>query len=214
MDNLQLLVNLFSHAHENPVFAYAAVFSVLLICGFGVPIPEDISLVAGGVIAGLGYADVDTMCVVGLAGVLVGDATMFIAGRVFGERVRCFPLVAKFLTEARYEAVQDKFHRYGKRVLFVARFLPGLRSPIFLTAGMTRKIPFWRFLLLDGFAALISAPFWVYLGYYGAHKREWLLKWIHVGQSGILLILLCLLLVIAGIYVFKKKHPHTDKHPH
>lgn len=62
--------------------------------------------------------------------------------------------------------------RYSNWVLFVARFLPGLRSPIFLTAGMTRRIPFWRFLLLDGLAALISVPVWVYLGYFGAYNRD------------------------------------------
>ncbi|MCB6183583.1 DedA family protein [Leeia sp. TBRC 13508] len=212
MDNLQLLVNLFSHAHENPLFAYAAVFSVLLICGFGVPIPEDISLVAGGIIAGLGYADVNTMFFVGLAGVLVGDSMMFVAGRVYGERVRCFPLVAKFLTEARYAAVQDQFHKYGKRVLFVARFLPGLRTPIFLTAGMTRRVPFWRFLLLDGSAALISVPVWVYLGYYGAHKREWLMSWVHVGQKGILIVLAIVITATAIIYFRRKKKNSQSSH--
>lgn len=41
-------------------------FFILLICGFGVPIPEDITLVAGGIIAGLGFADVHIMVVVSL----------------------------------------------------------------------------------------------------------------------------------------------------
>jgi membrane protein DedA with SNARE-associated domain len=35
-------------------YGYVAVFLVLLACGFGLPLPEDITLVAGGVIAGLG----------------------------------------------------------------------------------------------------------------------------------------------------------------
>ena len=52
MDFLDQLIRLFA---EN---GYLAVFLVLLVSGFGVPIPEDISLVAGGIIAGLGFADV------------------------------------------------------------------------------------------------------------------------------------------------------------
>ena len=36
-------------------YGYAAVFFVLVICGFGVPIPEDLTLVTGGVISGMGY---------------------------------------------------------------------------------------------------------------------------------------------------------------
>ena len=66
-------------------YGYFTVFFILLICGFGVPIPEDITLVAGGIIAGLGFADVHTMVVVSLFGVLIGDGTMFTLGRIFGE---------------------------------------------------------------------------------------------------------------------------------
>ncbi len=75
MDFLDQLINFFT------LHGYMAVFAVLMICSLGIPIPEDISLVAGVVIAELGYADVRLMCVVGLAGVLIGDALMFLAGR-------------------------------------------------------------------------------------------------------------------------------------
>lgn len=188
MDILQLLTDFFTN------YGYVAVFFVLLICGFGVPIPEDVTLVAGGIISGLGYTNVHTMFAVGMAGVLVGDATMFTIGRVYGTKVMQVRFVARYLTEERFMAVQEKFAKYGNWVLFVARFLPGLRSPIFLTAGMTRRVSFWRFLLMDGFAALISVPVWVYLGYFGANNRDWLLTWVHRGQSGILMVL-----AVAGI---------------
>lgn len=163
-------------------FGYAAVFFVLVICGFGVPIPEDITLVTGGVIAGLGYANEHFMFLVGMLGVLVGDGLMFILGRVYGERILRFKPIAKIMTPKRYAQVQQKFDQYGNRVLFVARFLPGLRSPIFLTAGMSGKVSFWQWLLMDGFAALISVPLWVYLGYLGAENREWLMDKVHQFQ--------------------------------
>jgi membrane protein DedA with SNARE-associated domain len=60
MDILQILLDFFTG------YGYVAVFTVLLVCGFGVPIPEDITLVAGGIISGLGYADVDIMFMVGM----------------------------------------------------------------------------------------------------------------------------------------------------
>lgn len=77
-------------------YGYAAVFFILLICGFGVPIPEDITLVAGGIISGLGFADVHKMFLVCMAGVLIGDATMFMLGRIFGARILCFPPYAAY----------------------------------------------------------------------------------------------------------------------
>lgn len=179
MEILNLLLDFFTS------YGYVAVFVVLLICGFGVPIPEDITLVAGGVIAGLGYANEHWMFAVGMAGVLLGDGVMFTAGRVFGHKVLRFRLVSRILTQQRFEAVQEKFEKYGNWVLFVARFLPGLRSPIFVTAGMTRRVSYLRFLLMDGFAALISVPVWVYLGYFGAANLDHLMLLVHRGQAGI-----------------------------
>ncbi|MCL6263577.1 DedA family protein [Craterilacuibacter sp. RT1T] len=199
MDILQVLLDLFAS------YGYLAVFLVLLLCGFGLPIPEDVTLVAGGIISGLGYTDVHTMFAVGMAGVLIGDGIMFTIGRVFGDRVLQFRPIARILTKERFEAVQEKFSKYGNWVLFVARFLPGLRSPIFLTAGMTRRIPYWRFLLLDGFAALISVPVWVYLGHFGASNIDQLMVWVHRGQYGILAVLALLGLVLGGLWYWRKR---------
>ena len=184
-------------------YGYAAVFLVLFICGFGVPIPEDITLVAGGIISGLGYTNVHIMLFVGLAGVLVGDATMFCTGRLLGDAMFRNKIVAKILTPKRYELVQEKFEKHGNWLMFIARFLPGLRSPIFLTAGASRKVTFAQFILLDGFAALISVPIWVYLGYFGANQREWLMTQIKRGQSGIVFVFVALILGL-GIYLFLK----------
>lgn len=199
MEFLEHLVNFFS------TFGYLAVFSVLLVCGFGVPIPEDITLVAGGIISGLGYTNVHIMFGVGMIGVLAGDGIMFALGRFYGARILKIGFVAKFMTPARYAAVQLQFEKYGNWVLFIARFMPGLRSPIFLTAGITRKVSFLRFLLTDGLAALISVPVWVYLGYYGAHKREWLLEIVDRGQSGILIALAILVLGVVFFVLRRRK---------
>ncbi len=190
MDFLDPLIVLFTD------YGYLAVFVVLLVCGFGVPIPEDVSLVAGGIIAGLGYADLRMMCVVGLSGVLIGDSAMFLIGRHLGTRALKLRWIGRLLTPNRYARVQAKFDRHGNRMMFIARFLPGLRAAVFLTAGMTRRVGFLRFLLLDGAAALISVPVWIGLGYYGADNRDWLLAWMRRGQEGLVFGLALALLAI------------------
>ncbi|HVC16836.1 MAG TPA: DedA family protein [Rhodanobacter sp.] len=176
MDLLQQLITIFT---EN---GYIAVFIALMICGAGLPLPEDITLVAGGVIAGLGYANVHTMFALSMFGVLLGDAGIFLLGHHYGARMLKWRLVAHVLTPSRYASVQHKFDRYGNRMLFFARFLPGMRTTIYVTAGTTHRVSFLRFLLIDTLAALISVPIWVYLGYFGADNHEWLVKWLHRGQ--------------------------------
>ena len=190
MDLLQQLVTIFA---EN---GYLAVFIALMICGAGLPLPEDITLVAGGVIAGLGYANVHAMVALAMFGVLLGDCAIFLLGYRHGARILQWRFVARILTPARYAKVQEKFHRYGNRVLFIARFLPGMRTTIYLTAGMTHRVSFLRFLLLDGSAALISVPFWVYLGYFGADNHEWLATWVRRGQTSLWILVGILLLIL------------------
>ena len=170
-------------------YGYAAVFFVLVICGFGVPIPEDLTLVTGGVISGMGYTNPHIMFAVGMLGVLVGDGIMFAAGRIWGQKILRFKPIARIMTPKRYEQVQEKFDKYGNRVLFVARFLPGLRTAVFVTAGISRKVSYLRFIIMDGLAALISVPIWIYLGEYGAHNIDWLMAKMHSLQSGIFVIL-------------------------
>jgi membrane protein DedA with SNARE-associated domain len=71
-----------------------------------------------------------------------------------------------------------------------------MRTAVFITAGATHRVSFWRFLLLDGLAALISVPLWVYLGYLGADNRAWLATWIHRGQGSLWIIAGALVLLV------------------
>lgn len=186
-------------------YGYAAVFLVLVACGFGVPIPEDVTLVTGGVISGLGYTDVHVMVVVGLLGVLVGDGCMFAAGRIWGHKILQFKPIAKVMTPKRYAQVQEKFDKYGNWVLFVARFLPGLRTPIYITAGISCKVSYLRFVLMDGLAALVSVPAWIYLGEYGANNIEWLMAKVHSFQSGLFVVIGIGALVLAWFWWRKRQ---------
>lgn len=194
MDLLQHLITIFA---EN---GYIAVFIALMICGAGLPLPEDITLVAGGVIAGLGYANVHAMFGLTMFGVLLGDAAIFLLGHHYGARILQWRFVARVLTPSRYAMVQEKFARYGNRMLFFARFLPGMRTTIYLTAGTTHRVSFLRFLLIDTLAALISVPFWVYLGYFGADNHEWLMKWVSRGQSSLWMLVGLLVLTVLVLW--------------
>ena len=197
---MEFLINFFSD------YGYFAVLFVLIICGFGVPIPEDITLVSGGVISGLGYTNVHIMLVVSLFGVLLGDSTMYWLGRIYGTKILRFRPIRRFLTLERLRIVRSKFEQYGNRVLFVARFLPGLRAPIYMVAGITRRVSFIRFLLLDFFAAIISVPIWVYLGDLGASNLDWLHEQIKKGQS-----IIYILIALLAIYLVWKWHKGRKK---
>ena len=163
--------------HLISIFAqydYIAVFCVLIACGLGIPIPEDIAIVAGGVICGLSvgrpYAvNVNYMVIVSLSGVLIGDGIIFSLGRYLGPRVTRLPGLKHIITPENYAKIQEKTHKHGDKILFVARFLPGLRAPIFIISGISHRVSLLKFVIMDGSAALISVPALVYLGYFFAY---------------------------------------------
>lgn len=157
---------------------YAFVFTFLLLCGFGLPMPEDIILVTGGVLAWLASPlervtfdamvrdrGLVAMVAVGLAGILAGDTVIYWAGRRFGRRVAEIWPFRRVVTPRKLERVERLLRRRGNVVVMVARFLPGLRAPTFFTVGHSR-LPYWEFILFDGAAALVSAPLWVTLGFF------------------------------------------------
>lgn len=204
MDLLERLITFFAE------HGYIAVFMALLLCGAGLPLPEDITLVAGGVIAGLGYANVHVMVGITMVGVLAGDAGMFLAGHHYGVHMLQWRPIAWLMPPHRYAKMQDKFVRYGNRLMFFARFLPGMRTAVYITAGASHRVSFWRFLLLDGLAALISVPLWVYLGYLGADRHAWLVMWIHRGQGSLWIIGGAIVLIALALWWRRRRRRLTD----
>ena len=179
---LQWLVD---HLDEQSLLAgYAFVFGVLVFCGFGFPMPEDIVLVTGGVLAWLASPMEDValrtmfrdpgllkMCAVGLAGIVCGDSVIYLMGRRFGGHIAEHRILRRFITAEKIAKVEQLMRRRGTGVILGARFLPGLRAPAYFTAGHAR-FPYWKFIAFDGMAALISAPFWIGVGFYFGHDVE------------------------------------------
>ena len=174
---------------------YAAVLGALLLCGLGVPVPEDIVLLSGGYIASEASHPVMPMMLVGLVGIVAGDSIIFGMGRSKGIELAERTFLRRYLTPERLARVDVLFRRHGEKILVAARFLPGLRAVTFFTAGAI-KVPYWKFLVLDGLAALVSAPVWVYLGYaYGHTVLAEAKKW-----QGYILAGLAVLIVAALVY--------------
>lgn len=200
---MRVLINFLNFLTPYGPLSYFVIFAVLIGCGFGLPMPEDVILVTGGILAAREITHFWLTVTVGLLGVLVGDGTIFIMGRYFGPRLKEWRFFRWVLSPSRDELVSRTLNKYGDKVIFMARFMPGLRTPIFFTTGLY-KTPFWKFLMLDGFAALISVPLWIYVGFLFGSNLEHLEKVIKRFQTGIYTVLGAAILFFA-IYRYLKK---------
>jgi len=181
--------------------AYLGIFGVLVACGLGVPIPEDISLVTGGFLAYQGKVQLLPMIVVGFAGILCGDSIIYWAGRRVGDRVKDGKgFFGRIVTPEKRARVEGLFQKHGQKVVIVARFLPGVRAVTYFTAGSAR-MSYLRFILFDGLAALASAPLITYLGYRFGEELELVYAKIRDGQMAVLGVIVA---GLAGYLLFRR----------
>lgn len=187
------------------VGSYAVILGVLTVCGLGVPIPEDITLIAAGFLAAMGNISLAGALIAGFIGVMIGDTILFFAGRKFGRRVFELPLFRTIFTPKRIALAEKKVLRNSKFICFTARFLPGLRSPIFLTAGIMGVRPV-VFFTLDGTAALVSVPIWVVGGYWFSSHLEEALAFAKKAQASLFIGIVALIIGYVLIKRFMRKN--------
>ena len=146
-------------------YGLLAVFISLISTPIGNPVPEDISLLAGGMLAGMGQTNVWLALVVGYAGVIIGDCIAFAMGRRVGLKPGGF--LSRAVGNKQVARLQRFYERFGDRTILICRQLPGFRLPCFFIAGAS-GISLRRFLFIDGTAALVTANVFTWLGYFYA----------------------------------------------
>ncbi|HVA82232.1 MAG TPA: DedA family protein [Candidatus Binataceae bacterium] len=145
-------------------FTYVGLFVVLLLCGLGLPLPEDVALLAGGFLVHRGVTHYPMTLAVSLVGVVAGDNSLFFLGRRFGTGLVRYFGIGRPGTQIQIDRIRDFMNRHGHRAIFYARFLAGLRALVYLSAGSFGVTPV-RFLLYDLLGAIISVPIVVSIGY-------------------------------------------------
>jgi membrane protein DedA with SNARE-associated domain len=176
---------------------YFVIFGILLACGLGLPIPEDITLFAAGLLAYYGITNVYVTIAVCFLGVMLGDFAIFWLGATYGKKLTRKWFFHKLLPDDRLAMVQAKIKKKGNRLVFAARFMPGLRAPVYFTAG-SLHLPYRVFLFYDGLAALISVPAIVGAVYYFGDYMDKVVRVIQRIEHGIIFVIAAVILTMGG----------------
>jgi membrane protein DedA with SNARE-associated domain len=143
---------------------------MLLLGGFGLPIPEDPALIAAGALAAKGIVPIWLSVLCCVVGVIGGDLVLFYGARHLGPAVkRSRPFRA--IGAHRLKKLDDMLMRRGGMMVFIARHMMGVRAVTFALAGM-HHMKLRTFLIADTLAFAISGPLWWGLGYYFATRLE------------------------------------------
>ena len=152
-------------------FTYVGTFAVLLVASLGIPIPEEMPIVAAAVLAHEGVARWWLALPTCIVGVLSGDMVLYWMGRHWGERVLDWRPARQVLTRPRQERLEAAYRRHAVKAIVAARHVAGLRAAAFLTAGIAR-VPFGTFLTADAAAAMVGVPLTFGLAYFFTHHLK------------------------------------------
>lgn len=184
-------------------FAYGGVFLVLLLCGLGLPVPEDIPIITSGYLVHLGTMSFWPALAVNMLGIMLGDLIIYSFGYWMGPRAIEYRLFRSVMTPERMGKVQAFFDRHGKKAIFFGRFIAGLRAPLFLAAGITR-LPLRIFFGMDLAAALLSVPLLLVAAwYFGDHIDEFR-QMVGTGKAVFILVLGAAALLWGAKYLWRK----------
>ena len=183
---------------------YLGVFLVLMACGLGLPLPEDVPLLTSGFLVHMGLARLGFMIPVAMAGVLTGDCTLFFMGRKLGHHVVEHRIFRRAVNPARLLMAERLFQKHGIKIVFVGRFLPGLRSMIFMAAGVLR-VRFGTFIGVNGMAACISVPTLVVLGYLFGNNLDKIKHEVRTATHFIVLAIVLVVLGGLGLYLHRRQ---------
>jgi membrane protein DedA with SNARE-associated domain len=150
-------------------YKYLAMFGILFLCGLGLPLPEEVTLIASGLAVGWEIADFVYSSIACVIGILAGDAIIFALGRYRGRWLMQSRPMRWLLSPARQAKIEGLFARHGSKAVFFARFLAGIRIGVYAYAGQ-HGMGWVRFLFLDLLGAFISGPTSIAIGAWFARR--------------------------------------------
>jgi len=139
------------------------VFSVALLDSVFPIVPGETTVIAGGVAAGAGNQSLALVIFAGAFGAFLGDNLAYWIGDRFEPRVRAWA-ERKPNRMARLDASGLQIKKRGGLLLITARFIPGGRTILTVSSGITQQPRLW-FAAWVAVAGLIWATYAAGLGY-------------------------------------------------
>jgi len=163
-------------------------FMVVLIATMS----EDLGAISAGLLVASGLLPYWFAIAIIIVGIFVVDVSIFLLGKYIGR-----PVIGKvpfrwFIKEKDVQSAENTFNMRGVEIIFLARFLPGARLPVYLVAGIL-KVNFTFFLTYFFLAISIWAPLLIWLS---ALIGEPILGYINTYQNYALWVFLGLVLFL------------------
>lgn len=149
-----------------------AIFLVVLLEDFGVPVPGETALITAALLASQGKLPIEWLLPAAWLGAVLGDNIGYAIGRFGGRRIVVHYGGRVGITHERLDRIEHFFARFGGAIVVLARFFVGLRQLNGIVAGIcSMAAP--RFMFYNAIGAALWVGLWGFGVYwFGAHFRQ------------------------------------------
>ena len=172
MEQLRFLIDLFLHLDEHMAniinqyggWTYAILFAVIFMeTGFVVTpfLPGDSLLFAAGTFAALGSMNVWLLVLLLMIAAIAGDTVNYWIGHYLGDRAYNI----KWIKREYLDRTHAFFEKHGGKTIFLARFVPIVRTFAPFVAGMGR-MSYGYFFSYNVFGGVVWVLLFTFLGYF------------------------------------------------
>lgn len=154
----------------NQFVKYILVGIPIVLTGMGLPVPEEVFVIGAGVASHNGVLEPWAALLTCIIAAIMGDCSMYAIGYHFGHGLlRDHRWFAWLLNPRAERKMEQQIRDHGLKALFITRFLVGVRSPVYVAAGVLR-IPFRYFIAFDVISASVVVSLFFGLSYVFAEQ--------------------------------------------
>ncbi|MEW4368310.1 DedA family protein [Paenibacillus kandeliae] len=141
-------------------YSYMAFFLAFILGPFGVPVPNEVTILTGAVLSSTGMLNPYLTYACMLLGLLTAITISYVAGACFGQRLH-----ARLQHKPYVHRAEKLFERLGSKALCIGFFIPVIRYVLPLFAGFHR-MTYRMFAILAYSSALLWTGLFFMIGHY------------------------------------------------
>jgi membrane protein DedA with SNARE-associated domain len=194
----------------NQLLLYVGFGLPIVLTGMGLPVPEELFIIAAGLASHNGVLEPWAALLTCIVAAILGDCSMYAIGYHFGHGLlRDHRWFAWLLNPRAERKMEQKIREHGLKALFITRFLVGVRSPVYVAAGILR-IPFRSFIAWDVISASVVVSVFFGLSYLFAEHINNL--WTRIRKAEIALTVGAIAAVVGMcIYLYLRHRQRVDR---
>lgn len=178
-------------------FGYMAFFLAFSLGPFGIPVPNEVTMISAGMMADMGVLNpwIIYLCI--LSGLITAITIGFFIGKVFGKKVTI--MLKNKKSHRHFVKVETLFQTYGDLAMCIGFFIPIVRYVVPVFVGMS-GVEFKKFVLLSYTSSIVWTALFFGIGKVLGNKLTQILTAIDLKMVGMTLGSIVLIFLLSKLF--------------